>query len=174
MHFTCRVCQFAVPRLEKEQISFPWGSIWATPGENYVCGCSANMERVNPSCFYKYVVFNCYFLRHRWELQCHLCMEKVTFNNNIAHEKKGKLQLFAHCRYAQLSVILCPAGGGVLAPKKLWHLVRCVCVCVWLGVCVCVRACVCNPLTPPQGVETTSSGGSQGYFQPADISDSLW
>lgn len=95
-------------------------------------------------------------------------MEKVTFSNNI---KKGKLQLFAHCRYAQLSVLLCPVGSGVLAMKKLWHLVQG----VYVLICICVCACVCvrNPLTPPQGVETTSSGGSQGYFQPADISDSL-
>lgn len=60
--------------------------------------------------------------------------------------KKRKLQLFAHCRYARLSVILCPAGGGVLAPKKLWHLVRC----VWL--CVYVRACMhVQPPNPTTG-----------------------
>lgn len=56
----------------------------------------------------------------------------------------------------------CPAGNGALALKKLWHLVKCVCC-----------KCVCNPLTPPQGVDTTSYGGSQGYFQPTDISDNL-
>lgn len=69
MPFPFRVCQFAVPRLGKKRISFPWGSIWTTPGENYMDGCLGNMDRLNPFCWYRYVVFNCCFLWNRQGLQ---------------------------------------------------------------------------------------------------------
>lgn len=97
-------------------------------------------------------------------------MEKVTFSNNIAH-KKGKTATVC-------SLQVCPAFSASVSCRQ-WSPgnEKAVafgpgCVCAYLHLCVCM--CVCaQTLTPPQGVETTSSGGSQGYFQPADISDNL-
>lgn len=38
--------------------------------------------------------------------------------NYIGDDKKGKLSLFSHCRHAQLSLLLCPAGDEVPTLKS--------------------------------------------------------
>lgn len=49
LRFLFRVCQVAVRRVENKQTPFPWGSIWAAPGESYIFGCLGNVENWIPS-----------------------------------------------------------------------------------------------------------------------------
>lgn len=157
IHFLFRVCRFVVPRLEKEQISFPWGSIWATPGESYMC-VFCKYGKMESLLLIQICGVDLLFpLKPMWTALIY--GKKVTFNNKIAHGKREN-------------------GNSLLTAGMLsfqcFYVLRAVESWIWKSCGIWSGECVCNPLTPPQGVETTSSGGSQGYFQPADISDSLW
>lgn len=145
MHFCFyRVHQFFVARAEKEKISFPWGSIWAMPGESYICGCLTNMEKKekkkNPFCLLFAADSSGI---NKW---CVSAISRETDNDycSIFSWKKSHLTITspvkkkkaATVRSLQVCSALSPAGREVLAVKKLWHLVQCVCVracivCVW-------------------------------------------